>query len=115
MRTVCGRLKSDYRYSANIVYNNFPWPEVENVANVQVLPITNTNSQLGNMERGTGDWKLENGTGNIGNTGNIRKRSTRSTRLNNSVCSVSSVVKNITQTAQSILDARVVSKIKRKF
>jgi len=26
MRTVCGRLKSDYRYSANIVYNNFPWP-----------------------------------------------------------------------------------------
>ncbi|MBR3726637.1 MAG: class I SAM-dependent DNA methyltransferase, partial [Prevotella sp.] len=26
MRGVCGRLKSDYRYSANIVYNNFPWP-----------------------------------------------------------------------------------------
>lgn len=26
MRTVCGRLKSDYRYSSNIVYNNFPWP-----------------------------------------------------------------------------------------
>ncbi|MBR1468682.1 MAG: methylase [Prevotella sp.] len=26
MRVVCGRLKSDYRYSANIVYNNFPWP-----------------------------------------------------------------------------------------
>ncbi len=27
MRSVCGRLKSDYRYSAGIVYNNFPWPE----------------------------------------------------------------------------------------
>ena len=27
MRVVCGRLKSDYRYSAKIVYNNFPWPE----------------------------------------------------------------------------------------
>ena len=27
MRTVCGRLKSDYRYSASIGYNNFPWPE----------------------------------------------------------------------------------------
>lgn len=27
VRTVCGRLKSDYRYSAGIVYNNFPWPE----------------------------------------------------------------------------------------
>lgn len=26
MRTVCGRLKSDYRYSKDIVYNNFPWP-----------------------------------------------------------------------------------------
>ena len=26
VRTVCGRLKSDYRYSAGIVYNNFPWP-----------------------------------------------------------------------------------------
>ena len=28
MRTVAGRLKSDYRYSAKIVYNNFPWPTV---------------------------------------------------------------------------------------
>ena len=27
MRAVCGRLKSDYRYSAKIVYNNFPWPD----------------------------------------------------------------------------------------
>ena len=26
MRAVCGRLKSDYSYSINIVYNNFPWP-----------------------------------------------------------------------------------------
>ena len=26
MRAVAGRLKSDYRYSASIVYNNFPWP-----------------------------------------------------------------------------------------
>jgi hypothetical protein len=26
MRTVCGRLKSDYRYSNTIVYNNYPWP-----------------------------------------------------------------------------------------
>jgi hypothetical protein len=27
MRTVCGRLKSDYSYSNTIVYNNFPWPD----------------------------------------------------------------------------------------
>ena len=26
VRVVCGRLKSDYRYSKDIVYNNFPWP-----------------------------------------------------------------------------------------
>jgi hypothetical protein len=24
---VCGRIKSDFRYSNQIVYNNFPWPE----------------------------------------------------------------------------------------
>ena len=27
VRAVCGRLKSDYRYSKDIVYNNFPWCE----------------------------------------------------------------------------------------
>lgn len=26
MRAVCGRLKSDYRYSKDVVYNTFPWP-----------------------------------------------------------------------------------------
>ena len=26
VRVVCGRLKSDYRYSKDVVYNNFPWP-----------------------------------------------------------------------------------------
>ncbi|MEK6531930.1 MAG: DNA methyltransferase [Deltaproteobacteria bacterium] len=27
MRYVAGRMKSDYRYSSQIVYNNFPWPD----------------------------------------------------------------------------------------
>ncbi len=27
VRYTCGRIKSDYRYSAAIVYNNFPWPD----------------------------------------------------------------------------------------
>ncbi len=27
VRYVCGRLKSDYRYSKDLVYNNYPWPE----------------------------------------------------------------------------------------
>jgi hypothetical protein len=26
MRLTCGRMKSDFRYSKDIVYNNFPWP-----------------------------------------------------------------------------------------
>ena len=29
MRTVCGRLKSDYSYSTTIVYNTFPWPDLD--------------------------------------------------------------------------------------
>ena len=30
MRTVAGRLKSDYRYTNTIVYNNFVWPGPDN-------------------------------------------------------------------------------------
>ena len=37
IRTVAGRLKSDYRYSNNVVYNNYPWPENPNEK--QVLSI----------------------------------------------------------------------------
>lgn len=29
MRVFAGRLKSDYRYSNTLVYNTFPWPEVD--------------------------------------------------------------------------------------
>lgn len=37
MRVVCGRLKSDYRYSKDIVYNNFPWcqPTEEQKAKIE--------------------------------------------------------------------------------
>ncbi len=31
MRRVCGRLESRYRYSAKLVYNNFPWPDTTEV------------------------------------------------------------------------------------
>jgi hypothetical protein len=34
VRSVCGRMKSDYRYSNTIVYNNFPWPELPDPASV---------------------------------------------------------------------------------
>ena len=36
MRAVCGRLKSDYRYSKDIVYNNFPWPEVTDAQKAEI-------------------------------------------------------------------------------
>ncbi len=38
VKTVCGRLKSDFRYSKDIVYNNFPWPEnptEKQIANIE--------------------------------------------------------------------------------
>jgi len=35
-RTVCGRLKSDYRYSKDIVYNNFPWPEANEAQQLEI-------------------------------------------------------------------------------
>jgi len=37
VKYVCGRLKSDFRYSNSLVYNNFPWPE--NPTERQILAI----------------------------------------------------------------------------
>lgn len=39
MRTIAGRLESRYRYSASIVYNNFPWPDVSDkqIADIEKL------------------------------------------------------------------------------
>lgn len=39
VRYVCGRMKSDFRYSANIVYNNFPWPQQLEKAISQAIEI----------------------------------------------------------------------------
>lgn len=39
MRYTAGRLKSDYRYSIGIVYNNFPWPQ--ELTNKQIVEIEN--------------------------------------------------------------------------
>ena len=36
LKTVCGRLKSDFRYSIGIVYNNFPWPDVNSTQKAKV-------------------------------------------------------------------------------
>lgn len=37
VKTVCGRLKSDFRYSKEIVYNNFPWPHSPNAKQVKAI------------------------------------------------------------------------------
>ena len=37
VRSVCGRMKSDYRYSNSIVYNNFPWPQQPKAAQVKAV------------------------------------------------------------------------------
>ena len=36
VRAVCGRLKSDYRYSKDVVYNNFPWPKVDDTVRTKI-------------------------------------------------------------------------------
>ncbi|MCF6281197.1 MAG: hypothetical protein L3J28_03125 [Candidatus Polarisedimenticolaceae bacterium] len=36
MRVVCGRLESRYRYSAKLVYNNFPWPDANKLQKVKI-------------------------------------------------------------------------------
>ena len=43
MRAVCGRLKSDYRYSKDVVYNNFLWPKfTEKATEAQRVKIEQT-------------------------------------------------------------------------
>ena len=44
-RTVCGRLESRYRYSAAIVYNNFPWPELPQDSDPNQHPAPATQAQ----------------------------------------------------------------------
>ena len=54
MRTVCGRMKSDYRYSPAI-YNNFPWP---NPSEAQKLKIEQTAQAILNARAKYSDCTL---------------------------------------------------------
>ena len=40
VKYICGRIKSDFRYSNNLVYNNFPWPE--NITEEQKKKVENS-------------------------------------------------------------------------
>jgi hypothetical protein len=37
VKSVCGRIKSDYRYSNELVYNNYPWPENPNEKQIKTI------------------------------------------------------------------------------
>ena len=39
MRTITGRMKSDYMYSVGVVYNNFPWPDIDDAAKDKIRPL----------------------------------------------------------------------------
>jgi hypothetical protein len=52
VRAVCGRLKSDYRYSKDIVYNNFPWPLDLLGNSEQKPPSARIQSALSAIEKG---------------------------------------------------------------
>ena len=99
---VCGRIKSDYRYSNDIVYNNFPWPEVGFNTETQRL-------------KGTEEKSLSESQ--CLSTSVLRQNSEKSPKLQNSQSPSNESNINplrtsrtsrelITQTAQSILDAR---------
>lgn len=56
MNTVGGKLKSDFNYSKNIVYNNFPWPE--SIAEQQKEKIRKTANGILEARAKYPDWSL---------------------------------------------------------
>ena len=53
MRAVCGRLEMRYRYSNDIVYNNFPWPDAVSIKRT-AEGVTNSPSKLEGVPGGRG-------------------------------------------------------------
>ena len=74
MRVVCGRLESRYRYSAKIVYNNFPWPDfLRTGRNWKELEGTGRNwKELG--RRGDYIASRDDGAWDLGRSGAIPRR-----------------------------------------
>ena len=88
MRAVCGRLKSDYRYSKELVYNTFPWPGA--------AAQENRSQEKGNRSQKSGERNQENDVF----AHKLRKLSPDSCVLS------SAEIQRIEATAQKILDAR---------
>ena len=62
VKTVCGRIKSDYRYSIKTVYNNFPWP---NPTDEQVKRIEGTAQAILDARANHSDASLADMYGNL--------------------------------------------------
>jgi hypothetical protein len=86
VRYTCGRLKSDFRYSKDIVYNNFPWPELE---------------PLSSRERGRGE-----GTGEASHPGPTEPSSVAARHLLPEGEGTNRLHAAIETAAQGVLDAR---------
>jgi hypothetical protein len=56
VKYICGRLKSDFRYSKDIVYNNFPWPE--NPTKKQIITIEEAAQKVLDVRREFSDSSL---------------------------------------------------------
>jgi hypothetical protein len=113
MRTVCGRLETRYRYSANIVYNNFPWPDVGFNTETQRLKGTEETSLSLSLRASVLRQDSEKSP-NLQNSQSPSSESNNSatlplcvknapTGLCDSLCSLR---QKIESTAQAILDAR---------
>ena len=64
MRFTCGRLKSDYRYSNTIVYNNFPWPDLQkNTSNKALAGVSIAYTAIENAAKTVLDERAKHQTG----------------------------------------------------
>ncbi len=121
MRAVCGRLKSDYRYSKDIVYNNFPWPAdaglprtASGARNDGVLhgtagllrhgvprnDVSRTSPACDNTPQIPSIPKIPDNKKLCGDVVDAK------IRVTNILCASASLREKITQTAQDILDTR---------
>ena len=108
-RAVCGRLKSDYRYSKDIVYNNFPFVAPECHTDSELLR-NSKNQEKAQEHRQTVEEMLSSG-GRMSLPGSTRQSLAGNTVGVSNPCDVlprctQGQAEKIEKTAQAILDAR---------
>ena len=116
MRTVCGRLKSDYRYTP-AVYNNFPWPELgeSGFSRVEGESVENVLDRINKIDRSGDDENPDNPVNPVKKTLHVSTRLKNTStplrlcvkKTSTNLCdSLRSLRQKIESTAQAILDAR---------